>query len=107
MLGHRRITSLPDHRPRRGEAEKRPDKPHLLLRVSFQVFPPEAQARLGLRELKVKDGSRAFRPVGAQVRFAEEQHPVQEFAAQGVGELFAGCAYARSLGGGPHDCGGG
>jgi hypothetical protein len=65
VLGHHRITSLLGHRARRGEAEKRPDKAHLLLRVSFQVFTPKAQARLGVRELKVKNGSRAFRPEGA------------------------------------------
>jgi len=44
---------------------------------------------------------------GAQVRRAEDQHAVEEFAAQGAGEASAGRGPARSLEGGAHDPGAG
>jgi hypothetical protein len=44
---------------------------------------------------------------GAQVGFAEDQHPVQEFTAQRVDEALAGRVHPRSLDGGLQDGGAG
>jgi len=44
---------------------------------------------------------------GAQVRLAEDQHAVEELAAQGAEEAFAGRVHPGSLDGGPHDPGAG
>jgi hypothetical protein len=44
---------------------------------------------------------------GAQVALAEDQHPVQELAAQGAGEALAGRVHPRRPDGGAHDRGAG
>ena len=44
---------------------------------------------------------------GAQVRLTEDQHVVEELAAQGADEAFAGRVHARSLDGGAQDSGAG
>ena len=44
---------------------------------------------------------------GAQVCLAEDQDTVEDFAAQGADEAFAGCVHARRLDGGAQDRGAG
>ena len=48
-----------------------------------------------------------FGQYGAQVCLAEDQDTVEDFAAQGADEAFAGCVRARRLDGGAHDRGAG
>jgi hypothetical protein len=44
---------------------------------------------------------------GAQMPFAEDQHPVEELSAQGADEALAGRVHPRSPDGGAHDPGAG